>query len=581
MKTRIFTLLSLVAVLALFPALVAGRTLSSTASGLLAFIEAQFDIGLDGAWSVAVSPDGGHVYVTGYFDDAVAVFGRDESTGALSFVGMQHDGVGGVDGLNGARSVAVSPDGGHVYVVGDWDGAVAVFGRDGVTGALTFVEREKDGVDGVDGLAWARSVAVSLDGGHVYVAGYGDDAVAVFGRDGVTGALTFVEMQQDGVGNVDGLNGADAVTVSPDGGHVYVASANGDAVAVFSRDGATGALSFVEVHKDTDPGVDGLDNATSVAVSSDGSHVYVAGRNDNAVAVFSRNGATGMLTFVEVMKDGLADANSVAISLDGGHLYVAGSDNDAVAVFSRDGITGALTFVERERDGVGGVDGLDGAWSVAVSPDGGHVYVVGSRDDAVAVFSRDGVTGALTFVQARRSVPGLEGAVGVAVSPDGGHVYVAGNNDDAVTVFSRDGSAGTLTFVEVQQDGDGDVDGLNGARSIAVSPDGGHIYVVGHEDDAVAVFSRDGATGALTFVEVHKDTDAGVDGLDGGQAVAVSPDGGHVYVAAYVGDAVAVFSRDGTTGALTFVEVHKDTDPGVDGLNGAYSKSRNLYMARC
>ena len=114
------------------------------------------------------------------------------------------------------------------------------------------------------------------------------------------------------------------------------------------------------------------------------------------------------------MRDGLVDANSVTVSPDGGHLYVAGNDNNAVAVFSRDGITGALTFVERERDGIGGVDGLDGAWSVAVSPDGGHVYVTGSRDDAVAVFGRDGVTGALTFVEARQSVPGLEGAVGVA-----------------------------------------------------------------------------------------------------------------------------------------------------------------------
>lgn len=33
--------------------------------------------------------------------------------------------------------------------------------------------------------------------------------------------LTFIEIHRDGEGGVDGLNGATAVTVSPDGRHVY------------------------------------------------------------------------------------------------------------------------------------------------------------------------------------------------------------------------------------------------------------------------------------------------------------------------------------------------------------------------
>jgi DNA-binding beta-propeller fold protein YncE len=58
-----------------------------------------------------------------------------------------------------------------------------------------------------------------------------------------------------------------------------------------------------------------------------------------------------------------------------------------VAVFSRNTTTGALTFVEFQRDEDGSVDGLDAARSVAVSPDGKHLYVAGQTDDAVAVFS--------------------------------------------------------------------------------------------------------------------------------------------------------------------------------------------------
>ena len=36
----------------------------------------------------------------------------------LTFVKLQEDGVDGVSGLNGASSVAVSPDGSHIYAAG-------------------------------------------------------------------------------------------------------------------------------------------------------------------------------------------------------------------------------------------------------------------------------------------------------------------------------------------------------------------------------------------------------------------------------------------------------------------------------
>ena len=205
--------------------------------------------------------------------------------------------------------------------------------------------------------------------------------------------LTFVEVHKDGVGRVDGLDGADSVTVSPDGSHLYAAGFDDDALAVFSRNSTTGALTFVEVQVDGVAGVDGLDAATSVTVSPGGSHLYAAGQLDNALAVFSRNSTTGALTFVEVQKDsvggvdGIDGALSVTVSPDGSHLYAVGYSDSAVAVFSRNSTTGALTFVEVQVDGVAGVDGLDYAYSVTVSPDGKHLYVAAWIDDAVAVFS--------------------------------------------------------------------------------------------------------------------------------------------------------------------------------------------------
>jgi len=608
-------------------------------TGSLSFVEVHRDgvggvDGLDGVDSVTVSPDGSHLYASGRHEDALAVFSRNPSTGSLTFVEVQKDGVGGVDGLDGPESVTVSPDGSHLYAAGSSDNAVAVFSRNPSTGALTFVEMQQDGVGGVDGLAGAASVAVSPSGSHLYAAGQLDDGVAVFSRNPSTGSLTFVEMLKDGVGAVDGLDGANSVTVTPDGSHVYAAGHFDDAVAVFSRNPSTGSLTFVEVQRDGAGGVDGLDSVRSVTVSPDGSHLYASGYFDNGVAVFSRNPSIGSLTFVEMQQDGVGgvdglrgvqsvtvspDGNnlyaagyeedavaifsrnpssgslniveaqrdgvgavdgldgalSVTVSPDGSHLYAAGRDDDAVAVFSRNPSTGNLTFVEMQKDGVGGVDGLDGVWSVTVSSDGSHLYAAGALDDSVAVFSRNASSGRLTFVEMQKDgvggVDGLAAVVSVTLSPDGSHLYAAGLNDDGVAVFSRNASSGRLTFVEVQKDGVDGVDGLAGATSVTVSPDGSHLYAAGFHDDGVAVFSRNASTGSLTFVEMQKDGAGGVDGLDGVQSVTVSPDGSHLYAAGANDDGVAVFSRNASTGSLSFVEVQQDGVAGVDGLAGVQS----------
>src|SRR2546422_5054926 len=121
-----------------------------------------------------------------------------------------------------------------------------------------------------------------------------------------------------------------------------------------------------------------------------------------------------------------------------------------------------------------------------------------------------------------------------------------------------------LRFLEVQRNGRQGVTGLNGATGVAVSPDGKHVYAAGELDDALAVFERDSASGALTFVEEQKDAvdgysggDAGVGPLrrlNGAHGVAVSPDGAHVYVSSKTGDALTVYSRDVATGELTFVQ---------------------------
>lgn len=406
---------------------------------------------LVGTRGVAVSPDNENVYVTSV--SGVAAFNRNPTTGALSQLPgtagcVSDDGSAGqcADGraVGGASAVTVSGDGKSVYVVGSSD-AVAVFARNTTSGALTqlagtagCVSQTGSGGACVDGKAldFASSVGVSSDGKNVYVASRQSNAVAAFRRDVTTGALAQLSgtagcVSETGNGGActDGkaLRIPNSVALSGDDGHVYVASADSDAVAIFRRNPTTGRLAQLVgpagkagcVSEDGSAGecADGkaLDGARSVAVI--GSNVYVAsGEPSDAVALFDRDATSGVLTqpvgpggkagcVSETGSGGtcadgkaLDNANWIAVSADGQSVYVSSTGSGAVAVFRRFTPEGSLT----QLGGMGGCvsetgsggsctngKALDFAFSVAVSPNGQSVYVGSEFSSAVAVFARE------------------------------------------------------------------------------------------------------------------------------------------------------------------------------------------------
>jgi DNA-binding beta-propeller fold protein YncE len=214
--------------------------------------------GLGAPTGLAVSPDGKSVYVTSW-DGTVARLNRNTTTGGIS----QPAGPAGCISEDGSwdcadghalgyfpTGVAVSPDNKSVYVA-SLDGGVVRLNRNTSTGAISqpagtagCVSEEGVGPcqngHAIDG-AW--SVVVSPDAKHVYVASFLSDAVTRFNRNTTTGAIVQPAgncISESGTGGCDsgdghGLNGAQGLSVSPDGKSLYVGSENSHAVARINR----------------------------------------------------------------------------------------------------------------------------------------------------------------------------------------------------------------------------------------------------------------------------------------------------------------------------------------------------------
>ena len=543
--------------------------------------------GLDQVNRLSLSPDGKNLYATGGRDDALVVFNRDETTGMLTFLEKQQNGENGLTDMGEPIGVSVSNDGNFVYVASFEIGAVHVFSRDAATGALTFVEKQIETFENPLGIYGAFSLAISPDDNYVYFTGADDYAFAVFSRNSTDGKLTFEQSFYSGDGDTDGFEFATDISVSSDGKYIFLAGQDNNAVAVFTRNEVDTdvVLDFVDFYGDDVNGIDGLDRPSSLVLSPDGSNLYVAGSGDDALAIFKMNATTNELDFVMIEEsgapgvNGLRGVNATAMSIDGKHFYASGSSDNSIVAMVRDSATGLLTHVNTYYNNQNGISNIAGLRDITLSPNGKYLYAASFGQDAISVFKVDEMTGDLTFsstyAQGWFGLMGLDGANTISLSPDGDYVYVTSTNTNSINIFKQNTVSDSLESVDVIFDGDdGVVDGLKRVSDILISKTGDYAYVTSSEDDGIAIFSRDVTTGELTYMKFIKDGINGVDGLDGAASISTSLDGQYFYVTSFAESAISVFSL-GTGGDLDFVKVYKQGVDGVMGITGVRRGTMN------
>ncbi|MEI6688279.1 MAG: beta-propeller fold lactonase family protein [Thermoleophilia bacterium] len=478
---------------------------------------------------------------------AIAVPSASAATGDLTFASCQSNAA--ITGqsctvnaglLNLVNDLKISPDGKSAYAVATSSNAVVVFDRNATTGALTlktgsagcFANASLGSCTVLTGqLSAPQALAISPDGKNVYVVASTSETLVSFDRDTTTGALTQKAGADGCLSNanlspcttwLDGLYRAGAITVSPDGKTVYAVAVVHQApntaglVTAFPRDPTTGTLS----------------TSGSTCVSS---AVDIQGRCVVSAGVF------------EVLN---ATSAKIAVSPDSRNAYLTARSSDSLAIFDRNATTGALTL-KSGADGcfanatLGSCTVLSGylpePFTVTVSPDGANVYVNsgGSVDpiDTILVFARNATTGALTKLSgatgclasatlndctalnpANQTAANLD-SKNVTISPDGLNAYVASLNWNMLLAFDRSTTTGALTLKSgaagclanaAMTPCTTVANALYAPGPVAISPDGRNVYTGGtaFTDPGIAVFTRNQAPNA-TAVAPASGTTAG------------------------------------------------------------------------
>jgi WD40 repeat protein len=399
----------------------------------------------DSPAAVAAGPGGKRVFVTGsspgagaFWNAEFATVAYQASTGARLWV-SRYDNPGGNN--DHAVSVAVSPRGGRVFVTG-WSsgagpGGSATVAYNAATGARLWVTHGHPNQE-------PSSMAVAPDGKTVFITGRGSRSNKAANEDYVTvaysaatGAPKWTRFYN---GPGSGYDAAASVAISPSGTTVLVTGSSDHGkeghpdldYATVAYRAATGARLWVRRY--SGPG-NSRDEAISVLASPRGGRVFVTGGS----ATVAYRAATGTRLWVTRGRPN-QEPSSMAVSPDGKTVFTTGTSTGVAshtdwATIAWNAATGARRWIKHHN---GPANSEDGAVSVAVSPDGRTLYATGyswlgppedrtAPSEYVTIAYRT-ATGARLWARHYQNDPaGQDGAVAVAVSP-AGLVFVTGTS---------------------------------------------------------------------------------------------------------------------------------------------------------
>lgn len=191
----------------------------------------------EGPHAHCIVPDaaGSFVFSADLGTDRLMAFGLDADRGKL--IPHEIPFVKSVAG-SGPRIFRFHPSGKWGYLLHELDSTLVVFSYDSKSGTLQEMQTLSTLPKGHGGPNWAADIQVSPEGDHVYTSNRGNDTIAVFSVDLITGLLELVEYEPSrGIA-------PRSFAFEPEGRFAVVANQFTNDVLTLARDPSTGLLSL-------------------------------------------------------------------------------------------------------------------------------------------------------------------------------------------------------------------------------------------------------------------------------------------------------------------------------------------------
>jgi tripartite motif-containing protein 71 len=334
------------------------------------------------------------------------------------------------------------------------------------------------------------------------------------------------------------------IAVSPDGSKLYVADTYNNRIQIFN----TNDNSFQGKFGSSSQQSGGFLNPYQTALSKDNTKLYVADSANHRIQIFntSDNSYVGEFGSLGSATGQFSTPYALTVSPDGTKLYVADSANHRIQIFN----TSDNSFVSSLGVTGSGNGQFSNPYGVTFSEDGSKFYVVDLSNNRIQIFN----TSDNSYVGKFGSAGAGDGQLSTprAILISGGKIFVSDTGNNRVQVFD----AADNTYLG-QFGGIGSANGqLSNPRGLATSPDGSTIYVTERDNNRIQAFNTSDYSYAGKFGRL---------GSKNGEfnvpvSITINNDGSKLYVTDQANNRIQVFS---------YANVDTDGDGIVSGVEDA------------
>ncbi|WP_375577550.1 T9SS type A sorting domain-containing protein [Marivirga tractuosa] len=250
------------------------------------------------------------------------------------------------------------------------------------------------------------------------------------------------------------------------------------------------------------------------------------GESYGLVEQFRTNPVDSRLIFEDLIDNysgSSISTNSVVVGSNDEYIFAEVNAGGSKSIVSIENQVEGISVVQNLSFSAMGLKNSDNINSLEVSEDGNYLYAGISGLDKLISFSINSTTGALSVLETLsfngndylgNTITGIENIVEIVSSNDNKHLYVLSRYSDDqsetyVSAFAINQTTGELEFIDKFITGENMASIYLLGQSMDIKPDGSEILVttgaVESGDNGLISFSRNSTTGELTFVNAYQD----------------------------------------------------------------------------